>query len=115
MAQAARHAADGIAPDARAGVAEATEVIADAIRGRAPVDSGRLKGSIRAEVKGEEGSVRVEATRSSRRYKDYPYPVRVELQSPFADPAVRGVTEKALDRVEDKVGDGLERRWIGGA
>lgn len=110
---AATRTAERLDDDVDAAVREATDTLAKTIRGRAPVRSGRLRRSIRAEVKGSEGRVAVTATRSSRRYQAYPYPERVERQQPFFAPAVASVTEPALARAEDRVGDAAERNWGG--
>jgi len=114
LAAAANATADGVKTDEQTAIMEATKTLERAIEARAPVRTRRLKNSIRSEVTGETGRISITATRSSRRYPNFPYPLVVERRRPFAQPAVEAVAKQAIDQAEKKVGDGAERRWAGG-
>lgn len=114
LAAAANSVATGLEEDTDEAVDDATRTLLKAVRRNTPVRSGRMLLSTRAEFSGGFGRVAVTATRSSMRYPEYPYPLRVEAQEPFFRPAVDSVEKVTLDEMEDKVGDGAERRWAAG-
>lgn len=90
-----------------------------AVRAAAPVDTGRLKGKVRHKVQAKPlprwVAFRAPATRSSARYKRYPYPKRLEY-----DPSSRhkGWMKRAVESVRPalsaalaKASREIERKW----
>lgn len=84
----------------RTALKESAEIVAVATRERAPVRSGKLKGSVRSFASGNRAGVRVNAMKVSRHYpQGYPYPKRIE----FEGGGVRAFVRPAFDEKKEEV------------
>lgn len=106
---AAARAGASLEEDIRTGLLAAADVVADRARGTAPVRSGRLRASIRAEAQG----LGAEVIADARNPRDgYPYPIRIERQQPFFAPAVANSADEVQKKMETVLDD-VAAKWGG--
>jgi len=81
----------------RVALKESAEIVADETRRRAPVRSGKLKGTVRSFTSGNKAGVRVNARRVSRGYPGgYPYPRRIEFEGGRAGTMTNALTGRLV-------------------
>jgi hypothetical protein len=102
-------AQSGLDEDIRAALLAAAEVVAGRARALAPVRTGRLVASIRGEAEGSNADVVVDA----RNPRDgFPYPVKIERQQPFLEPAFRASAGPVGEALEEVLND-IAAKWGG--
>lgn len=102
-------AESGLDDDIREALLAAAGVVADRARATAPVRTGRMRNSVRAESQGSTADVVVEATNPR---DGFPYPIKIERQQPFLLPAFTAAQGEAAEKLQ-QVLDEIAAKWGG--